>query len=62
MRAYRHMFPSQNMTPQLHLLECHAVDQLSRLQVGFGMLNEQGGKLIHTEFNRTGRIVHVMRD
>ena len=62
MNSYRLMFPTQNITPKLHLLEDHAVEQLTRFQVGFGLLNEQGGELIHTEFNRTGRIVNGMRD
>ena len=60
--TYRRMFPGQNITPKLHLLEDHAVQQLSKFRVGFGLLNEQGGELIHTHFNRTGRIVHGMRD
>ena len=62
MQSYRQMFPSQNVTPKLHLLEDHVVEQLRKFKVGFGLLNEQGGELIHTEFNRTGRIVHGMRD
>ncbi|XP_038063047.1 uncharacterized protein LOC119733744 [Patiria miniata] len=62
MRSYREMFPSQNVTPKLHLLECHVVPQISRFRVGLGMLNEQGGELLHTELNRTGRIVHGIRD
>ena len=46
----------------MHLLEDHATEQLSRFGVGFGLLNEQGGELLHTEFNRTGRVVSGMRD
>ena len=46
----------------MHLLEDHAVEQLSRFGVGFGMLNEQGGELIHTQFNRTRRAINGMRD
>ena len=38
------------------------MDQLTRFGVGFGLINEQGGELIHTEFNRTGRVVQGMRD
>ncbi|XP_038063374.1 uncharacterized protein LOC119734084 [Patiria miniata] len=62
MYTYRQMFHDQNVTPKLHLLEDHATEQLRRFKVGFGFLNEQGGELIHTEFNRTGRAVHGMRD
>ena len=46
----------------MHLLEVHTLPQLTRFGVGFGLLNEQGGELIHTEFNRTGRVVCGMRD
>ncbi|XP_022110640.1 uncharacterized protein LOC110990110 [Acanthaster planci] len=60
MAAYRQLFPDL-ITPKLHLLEDHAVEQLTRSKVGFGLLNEQGGELIHTEFNRTGRVVQGMR-
>ncbi|XP_071795963.1 uncharacterized protein [Asterias amurensis] len=62
MQTYRTMFPSHNVTPKLHLLEDHAVKQLMKFKVGFGLLNEQGGELIHTEFNRTGRVVQGMRN
>ena len=62
MAYYRHNFPSASITPKLHLLEDHTVDQLQQFGVGFGMLNEQGGELIHTEFNRTGRVVCGMKD
>ncbi len=43
------------------LLEEHALDQLRRFGVGFGLLNEQGGELIHSEFNRIGRVVQGIR-
>ena len=62
MTSYRESFPESSITPKMHLLENHAVEQLSRFGVGFGLLNEQGGELIHTEFNRTGRVVQGMRD
>ena len=60
--AYRQNFPTASITPKIHLLEDHALDQLTRFGVGFGLMNEQGGELIHTEFNRTGRVVKGMRD
>ena len=62
MAFYRGNFPSASITPKLHLLEDHTVKQLKHFGVGFGMLNEQGGELIHTEFNRTGRVVSGMKD
>ena len=37
------------------------MDQLHQFGVGFGLLNEQGGELIHAEFNRIGRVVQEMR-
>ena len=57
MASYRENFPDSSITPKMHLLENHAMDQLTRFGVGFGLINEQGGQLIHTEFNRTGRVV-----
>ena len=62
LKSFRESFPNVNISPKLHLLEDHAVDQLRRFRVGFGLLNEQGGELIHTDFNRTGRVVHGMKD
>ncbi|XP_038062594.1 uncharacterized protein LOC119733087 [Patiria miniata] len=62
LRTYRQLFPEERITPKLHLLEDHAVDQLQRFRVGLGLLNEQGGELIHAEFNRIGRVVQGMRD
>ena len=62
MAAFCQNFPEASVTPKMHLLEYHALDQLAMFGVGFGLLNEQGGELIHTEFNRTGRVVHRMRD
>ncbi|XP_071796167.1 uncharacterized protein [Asterias amurensis] len=62
LNSFRASFPSSNISPKLHLLEDHAVEQLRKFRVGFGLLNEQGGELIHTDFNRTGRVVHGMRD
>ena len=62
LNSFRASFPSSNISPSLHLLEDHAVEQLRKFRVGFSLLNEQGGELIHTDFNRTGRVVHGMRD
>ena len=62
LRVYRESFLQANITPKLHLLEDHAVEQLRRFGIGLGLLNEQGGELIHTEFNRAGRVVNGMKD
>ncbi|XP_038062353.1 uncharacterized protein LOC119732823 [Patiria miniata] len=62
MRCFRAHFPKANISPKMHLLEDHAVDQLRMFKVGFGLLNEQGGELVHTEFNRSGRVVQGMQD
>ena len=62
LRAYRKLFPEERITPKLHLLEDHTVDQLRRFRVGLGLLNEQGGELIHAEFNRIGRVVQGIQD
>ena len=61
LRTYHHIFPKENITPKLHLLEDHAVSQLGKFGVGFGLLNEQGGELIHSEFNRIARVVQGMK-
>ena len=60
MAAYRRLFPGASITPKMHLLENHATEQLGRFRVGFGLLNEQGGELIHAHFNRTNRAVSGM--
>ena len=62
MTCYRSSFPNASITPKLHLLEDHTLEQLQRFGAGFGLLNEQGGELIHTEFNRIGRVVSGMKD
>lgn len=62
LRTYRQSFPDASITPKLHMLEDHTLEQLQRFKVGLGLLNEQGGELMHTEFNRAGRAVHGMRD
>ena len=62
LRVYRESFPNANITPKLHMLEDHLMEQLCRFKVGLGLLNEQGGELVHTEFNRAGRAVYGMRD
>ncbi|XP_033646390.1 uncharacterized protein LOC117305619 [Asterias rubens] len=62
LRVYRRCFPDASITPKLHMLEEHTMEQLRRFKVGLGLLNEQGGELLHTEFNRAGRAVHGMKD
>ena len=46
--------PKGSITTKLHLLEDHTLEQLQRFGTGCGLLNEQGGELIHTEFNHGG--------
>ena len=62
LRVYRQSFPNASITPKLHMLEDHTMEQLRRFKVGLGLLNEQCGELLHTEFNRAGRTVHGMKD
>ena len=45
-----------NVTPKLHLLECHLVDCMAHFNVGLGLLNEQGSESIHSAFNKLERM------
>ena len=46
------------ITPKLHLLEEHVVNQMiyQYLGSGLGLLGEQGGELIHAKFNSLLRV------
>ena len=44
-----------NITPKLHLLECHILDCMKHFNVGLGLLNEQGSESIHSAFNKLQR-------
>ena len=54
-----------NVTPKLLLLEAHLTDSVAQFRVGLGLLAEQGGESIHTEFNdlmaRHGGIINKQR-
>ena len=52
MEYFRTTFPSQSVTPKLHMLEDHVVDFINKWKFGLGMYGEQGGESIHPEFNR----------
>ena len=44
-----------NVTPKLHLLEDHVVEQMAHFQTGLGLYGEQGGEGLHAEFNLLAR-------
>ena len=52
MEYFRTTFPSQSVTPNLHMLEDHVVDFINKWKFGLGMYGEQGGESIHPEFTR----------
>ncbi|XP_033122527.1 uncharacterized protein LOC117121429, partial [Anneissia japonica] len=47
--------------PKLHMLEHHSIEFMRKWKVGLGLLSEQGGELIHAEFNRRKRSVYGLR-
>ena len=52
MDFYRKTFPTESVTPKLHMLEVHVVKFIDRWRIGLGMYGEQGGESIHPEFNQ----------
>ena len=44
-------WPSESVTPKLHMLEVHVIEFLSKWHVGLGYLGEQGGESVHNAFN-----------
>lgn len=44
-----------NVTPKLHLLEDHVVDQMRHFGAGLALRGEQGGETIHHEWNELDR-------
>lgn len=52
MKFYRETFPSETVTPKLHMMEEHVVLFLRQWKNGLGMYGEKGGEGIHPEFNR----------
>ena len=56
MSFYREKFPTETITPKLHMLEDHVVPFLRKWESGLGLYGEQGGEGIHPEFNRLNQI------
>lgn len=48
---FRTAFPSDTITPKLHMLEKHVVKFIKKWKIGLGMYSEQGAESIHPEFN-----------
>ena len=61
MKFYRDTFPSETVTPKLHMMEEHVVPFLRQWKNGLGMYGEQGGEGIHPEFNRIHQIYCRMK-
>ena len=53
MAFYRSKFPSETVTPKLHLLEDHAIQFMRKWGSSFGLYGEQGAESIHAAFNRS---------
>lgn len=61
MDFYRSNFPSESVTPKLHLLERHIIPFLAKWGWGLGKYSEQGGEGIHAEFNSLNRTYCCMK-
>ncbi len=51
MEFYRNHFPGQ-VIPKQHFLEDHIIPWIRRYHFGLGLLGEQGGESVHSEFNQ----------
>ncbi|XP_033096613.1 uncharacterized protein LOC117100889 [Anneissia japonica] len=51
-----------SVTPKLHMLEQHVIEQVKKWHFGLGLLGEQGGEAIHAVFNKRRRFVSGMPD
>ena len=60
MEFYRETFPNAPVFPKLHLLECHAMQQVNATQMGLGFLGEHGIEVIHHHFNISERTYSSM--
>ena len=58
MSYYRDTFPTETITPKLHMLENHVVPFIKKWGLGLGLYSEQGGESIHAEFNKLRRQYH----
>ena len=45
-------WPKVSISPNLHMLEDHALNFIRKWKVGFGFYGEQGGESIHHEFKK----------
>ena len=61
MSYYRDNWPSESITPKLHMLEKHVVPFIKKWRYAMGLYGEQGGEGIHPEFNNLTRIYCRMR-
>ena len=59
--CFRDSWPTESITPKLHMLEKHVVPFIEKCQYGIGKYGEQGGEGIHPEFNNLTRICCRMR-
>ena len=55
MSFYRTAFPEASVTPKMHMLERHIVNQIMKWKFGMGLLGEQGAESIHSSFNSIAR-------
>ena len=53
MLFFRSTFPTESITPKLHMLENHVGEFISKWKISLGMYAEQGGESIHPEFNES---------
>ena len=53
------MFPAQNVTVKHHLLEDHAVQQLTKFKVGFGLLNKV--REVHSMHNDLQKLMSIRK-
>ena len=52
----RGVWPTESITPKLHMLESHVVPFIRMWRYGIGKYGEQGGEGIHSEFNNLSRV------
>lgn len=55
MGYFREKWPGETITPNIHILEDHAVPFLKSWKTGCGVYGEQGGESIHHHFNTMAR-------
>ena len=51
MAYFRQTWPSESITPKLHMLEHHVVPFIKKWRFGLGVYSEQGGESMHAELN-----------